>query len=41
MFSSYNLKSGDKLRILSAGAYTTVYSSKFNGLKNIAEYFIE
>ena len=30
-----NLKSGDKLRILSAGAYTTVYSSNFNGIKNI------
>ncbi len=40
-FLPYNLKSGDKLRILSAGAYTTVYSSKFNGLKNITEYFIE
>ena len=36
-----NLKSGDKLRILSAGAYTTVYSSNFNGIKNISEYFIE
>ncbi len=36
-----NLKSGDKLRILSAGAYTTVYSSNFNGIKSISEYFIE
>ena len=36
-----NLKSGDKLRIISAGAYTTVYSSSFNGIKNITEYFIE
>ena len=35
------LKSGDKLRILSAGAYTTVYSSNFNGMKKITEYFIE
>ena len=36
-----NIKSGDKLRIFSAGAYTTVYSSKFNGIKSISEYFIE
>ena len=35
------LKSGDKLRIFSAGAYTTVYSSNFNGMKKITEYFIE
>ena len=35
------LKSGDKLRILSTGAYTTVYSSNFNGMKKITEYFIE
>ena len=35
-----NLKCGDKLRIISAGAYTTVYGSNFNGIKNITEYFI-
>ena len=35
------IKIGDKLRIFSAGAYTTVYSSHFNGMKNISEYFIE
>ncbi|MDC3023870.1 type III PLP-dependent enzyme [Alphaproteobacteria bacterium] len=36
-----NLKCGDKLRILATGAYTTVYSSNFNGIKNVTEYFIE
>ena len=35
------LKCGDKLRILATGAYTTVYSSNFNGMKKISEYFIE
>ena len=36
-----NIKIGDKLRILSTGAYTTVYSSNFNGIKKITEFFIE
>ena len=36
-----DLKCGDKLRILATGAYTNVYSSNFNGIKNITEYFIE
>ncbi|PPR25624.1 MAG: Lysine/ornithine decarboxylase [Alphaproteobacteria bacterium MarineAlpha9_Bin4] len=40
-FLPSKLKSGDKLRILSSGAYTTVYSSEFNGLKKISEYFIK
>lgn len=35
-----NLKSGDKVRIYSAGAYTSVYSSDFNGLQKLKEYFI-
>ena len=35
------LKCGDKLRIMTAGAYTTVYSSDFNGIKKMSEYFIK
>ena len=36
-----NLKSGDKVRIYSAGAYTSVYVSDFNGLQRLKEYFIK
>ncbi len=36
-----NIKIGDKLRIFSAGAYTTVYNTNFNGLKLIEEYYID
>ena len=35
-----NLKSGDKVRFYSAGAYTSVYVSDFNGLQRLREYFI-
>ena len=35
------LKCGDKLRIMEAGAYTVVYSSNFNGMKKISEFFIK
>ena len=36
-----NLKSGDKLRILSSGAYTTSYASVwFNGFEPIKTYII-
>jgi ornithine decarboxylase len=36
-----NLKIGDRVRIFSAGAYTTAYQSNFNGIKSIKETFIE
>ena len=36
-----NLKIGDRVRIFSAGAYTTAYQSNFNGIKRIKETFIE
>ncbi len=36
-----NLKSGDKVRFYSAGAYTSVYVSDFNGLQRLKEYFIK
>ena len=36
-----NLKIGDRVRIFSAGAYTTAYQSNFNGIKKIKETFIE
>ena len=37
-----NLKSGDKLRILSSGAYTTSYASIwFNGFEPIKTYSIK
>ncbi len=36
-----NLKSGDRVRFHSAGAYTSVYVSDFNGLQRLREYFIE
>ena len=36
-----NLKSGDKVRFHSAGAYTSVYVSDFNGLQRLREYFIK
>ena len=35
-----NIKSGDRIRIFSAGAYTSVYSSAFNGFSPLNEYFI-
>ena len=35
-----NIVSGDKVRIYSTGAYTSVYSSDFNGLQRLKEYFI-
>ena len=35
-----NIKSGDKVRIHSTGAYTSVYVSSFNGLQKLKEYFI-
>ena len=35
-----NLKIGDRLRIGSAGAYTSVYASNFNGIDLLKEYFI-
>ena len=35
------LKIGDKLRIHSTGAYTTTYSSNFNGIKKIREYYLD
>ncbi len=46
LFEKYNyelplsIKSGDKLRIYSTGAYTSVYGSDFNGLQRLKEYFI-
>ena len=40
-FLPKELKIGDKLRIHSAGAYTTTYSSSFNGVRQIKEYYIE
>lgn len=36
-----NLKAGDKVRLYSAGAYTSVYVSDFNGLQRLREYFIK
>ena len=35
-----NIVSGDKVRIYSTGAYTSVYASDFNGLQRLKEYFI-
>ena len=34
------LKAGDKVRIYSTGAYTSVYGSNFNGMPKLKEYFI-
>ena len=34
------LRAGDKVRIYSAGAYTSVYSSNFNGISRLKEYFV-
>jgi len=36
-----NLKAGDRLRIYNTGAYTTVYTSNFNSLERLKEYFIK
>ena len=36
-----SLKVGDKLWIFSSGAYTTVYASKFNGIRNMREFYIK
>ena len=36
-----NLKAGDRLRIYNTGAYTTVYTSDFNSLERLKEYFIK
>ena len=36
-----SLKVGDKLWIFSSGAYTTVYASKFNGIRNMTEFYIK
>ncbi len=36
-----NIKIGDKLRIYSTGAYTSVYSTKFNGMKQLKEFYID
>ena len=35
-----NLKIGDRLRIGSTGAYTSVYASNFNGIEKLDEYYI-
>ena len=35
------LKIGDRIRIFSAGAYTTAYQSNFNGIKKIKEIFLD
>ncbi len=34
------LKSGDRLRIYGAGSYTSVYTSNFNSMERLKEYFI-
>ena len=36
-----SLKTGDKLRILGVGAYTSVYVSNFNALKTLKEYYLD
>ena len=36
-----NIKSGDKLRIFSAGSYIISYQSEFNGIKKIKEIFLK
>ncbi len=36
-----NIKSGDRLRIFSAGSYITSYQSEFNGIKKIKEIFLK
>ena len=35
-----NIQTGDRVRIYSTGAYTSVYASDFNGIKRLKEYFI-
>ena len=35
-----NIQTGDRVRIHSTGAYTSVYASDFNGIKRLKEYFI-
>mgnify|MGYP001460498583 FL=1 len=35
-----DLKSGDRLRIYGTGSYTSVYTSNFNSMERIKEYFI-
>ena len=37
----HNIQVGDKIRILSAGAYTTVYNTNFNGLPAVEEYYLD
>ena len=37
----YNIGIGDKIRIFSAGAYTTVYNTSFNGLPVVQEYYLD
>ena len=36
-----DIKSGDRLRIYGTGAYTSVYSSDFNSVARIKEYFLK
>ena len=36
-----NIKIGDKLRIFSTGAYTTVYNTHFNGLDLLEESYLD
>lgn len=36
-----DLKIGDRLRIFSAGAYTTAYETNFNGIKKIKKIFLD
>ena len=35
-----NLEIGDRLRIYGTGAYTSVYSSNFNSMEKLEEYFL-
>ena len=35
-----SLRTGDKLRILGTGAYTSVYVSNFNSMTTLKEYFV-
>lgn len=36
-----NIRIGDKLRIFSTGAYTTVYNTQFNGCTLLQEYYLD